>query len=160
MFILARIFHASFGDVWSMQAVWLMSWACWLVVCYCTWIFAQNNIIVPRNKPHISVTDIIPEVPIAVCSVNRTFHTQIPRVGRMRFLGSLTKLCKATIRFVMAVRPQGTTVLPLDGFLWNLIFDYFSKMYRENEVSLKSYKNNGYFTWRRMHIYVIPLVSP
>jgi hypothetical protein len=72
MFILARIIHARFGDVWSMQAVWLMSWVCWLAVCYCTWIYAQNNIFVPRNKPRISVTDIIPEVPVAVCSANLT----------------------------------------------------------------------------------------
>jgi len=27
----------------------------------------------------------------------------------------------------LSVRPHGTTLLPLDGFLWNLVFDYFSK---------------------------------
>lgn len=67
--------------------------------------------------PHISVPDIIPEVPIAVSSANRTFQTQILRVGRMRFLSSFTKLCKATTRSIMYVRPQGTNGLPLDGFL-------------------------------------------
>jgi len=30
---------------------------------------------------------------------------------------------------------------------------FFSKIFRENQVSLKSDKNNGYFTWRPMYIY-------
>jgi hypothetical protein len=33
-----------------------------------------------------------------------------------RFLGAFSKLRKATISFVMSVRPHGTTRLPLDGF--------------------------------------------
>jgi hypothetical protein len=48
-----------------------------------------------------------------------------------RFVGALAKLRKATISFAMpvcpSVCPRGTTRLPLDGFLWNLIFEYFSK---------------------------------
>jgi len=37
-----------------------------------------------------------------------------------------------TLKFVMSVRPAGTTRLPLDGFSWNFIFEYFSKICREN----------------------------
>ena len=49
-----------------------------------------------------------------------------------------TKVFKivAVVNFVMSVRPSislnGTTRLPQDGFSWNLIFDYFPKIYREN----------------------------
>ena len=46
------------------------------------------------------------------------------------FLGAFAKLQKATITFVMSVRPHGTTRLPLHEFLWNLTFEYFSKIYR------------------------------
>jgi hypothetical protein len=48
------------------------------------------------------------------------------------FLGAFAKLQKAAIRSVMSVRPSflphGTTGLPLDGHLWNFIFEYFSKI--------------------------------
>jgi hypothetical protein len=54
----------------------------------------------------------------------------------MPFLGAFAKLSKATISFVMYVRPSvhphGTTRLPLDGFSWHLIFVYFSKNGWEN----------------------------
>ena len=57
------------------------------------------------------------------------------------FLGAFAKLRKATISFVMSVclsvRPHGTTRLPLDGFLWNLIFEDFSKICRENSSFIK-----------------------
>jgi len=47
------------------------------------------------------------------------------------FLDTFTKLRKATMSFVMSVRPSvrphGTTLLPLDGFPWNLIFEYFDE---------------------------------
>jgi hypothetical protein len=35
------------------------------------------------------------------------------------------------------VRPHGTTRLPLDGFSWNLVFEYFSKICRENSSFVK-----------------------
>ena len=65
-------------------------------------------------------------------------------------LGALAKLRKATVGFVISVRPSvcphGTTRLLLDGLSRNLIFEYFSKNCRENQVSLKSDQNGGYFT--------------
>jgi len=46
------------------------------------------------------------------------------------------------IKFVMfvcpSVRPQGTTRLPLHGFLLNLMFEYFFQIRRENSIFLKS----------------------
>ena len=44
---------------------------------------------------------------------------------------------KAAISFVTSVRPHGTTRLPLDGFSWNLIFEDFSKLCRENSCFIK-----------------------
>ena len=51
-------------------------------------------------------------------------------------LDACAKLQKATICFVMSirpsVRPHETSLLPLDGFLRNLIFKDFSKIRPEN----------------------------
>ena len=77
----------------------------------------------------------------------------------LEFLGAFVELRKETIRFVMsAARPPArpptrlhdTTGLPLDGFSWSSIFDYFSKKKTVAKilVPLKSDENKGYFTWR------------
>jgi hypothetical protein len=58
-----------------------------------------------------------------------------------QFLDALKKLRKAIISFVMSVRlsvrVHGTTGLPLDGFSLNMIFEDFSKIYRENSSFIK-----------------------
>jgi hypothetical protein len=41
------------------------------------------------------------------------------------FLGMFTKLQKATLDFIMSVSLHVTTLLPLNGFLINCIFEYF-----------------------------------
>ena len=48
----------------------------------------------------------------------------------------------------LSVRPRGTSRLPLDGFSLNLIFVYFSKIFREDTSFFKKKfdKNNAYFT--------------
>ena len=56
-----------------------------------------------------------------------TAHSQY----RLLYLGA--KLRKMTISFVMSVCPHGTTRLPLDGFSWNLIFEYFQKIFKKSE---------------------------
>ena len=55
------------------------------------------------------------------------------------FIGAFAKLQQVTISFVMSCRsvclyvcPHGTTQLPLDGFSWDLMFEYFLKMCQEN----------------------------
>jgi hypothetical protein len=49
-------------------------------------------------------------------------------------------LRKATISFVVSVRPNGKTRLPLDGFSWNLILEYLSKICQENSSFIKIWK--------------------
>jgi len=52
---------------------------------------------------------------------------------RRQFSGAFAKLRKATISFVMSVRPPyGKSRLPPDRFSLNLIFEGFSKICREN----------------------------
>jgi hypothetical protein len=52
-------------------------------------------------------------------------------------LGRFEKLRKATVSFVMSVCPRATTRLPLDPFSWNMIFDYFLKIYPESSKFIK-----------------------
>ena len=59
------------------------------------------------------------------------------RYTYLPFLDTFAELRKATINFVMSVRPQGTTRLPLYEFSWSLIFEYFYKMCQENSISIK-----------------------
>jgi hypothetical protein len=51
------------------------------------------------------------------------------------------------------VCPQETTRLPLDSFSWNLISEYFSKIYGENSSFIITFNNNRYFTYRPIYIY-------
>jgi hypothetical protein len=57
------------------------------------------------------------------------------------FLGMFTKLWKVTISFVVPIHPSiwphGTVRLPLNRFSWDLIFEYFFKIYWENSNSIK-----------------------
>jgi len=54
-------------------------------------------------------------------------------------------LRKAATGFVMSVcvtapvsvRPRGTPQFPLDGFLWNWIFEFFSKICRKGSIIAK-----------------------
>jgi hypothetical protein len=69
-------------------------------------------------------------------------------------LSAFAKLLKATIMCVMSAPPHGTTLLPLEGFSWTLIFEYFSEnLSRKFAVSLKSDKNKEYFTWNPIYIF-------
>jgi len=52
------------------------------------------------------------------------------------FLGAFAKLRKATISFLMSVRPYETR-LTQDGFSWHLIFEDFSKICPENRSFIK-----------------------
>jgi len=68
--------------------------------------------------------------------------TKLFKIYYTYILGSFPKLRKATISFVTskcppARRPHAKTRLPLNGFSLNLIFDYFSKICRENSSFVK-----------------------
>jgi len=56
------------------------------------------------------------------------------------FLGTFVKLRKATISYMsvcLSVRPHGTTLIPLDRFLWNYILQYSAKSCPENSSFIK-----------------------
>ena len=72
----------------------------------------------------------------------------------MLFIMCIRYVAKATVDFVVPVRPSVWNNLPLTGgFSWNLIFEIFPKFCRRVQVLLKSDKNNRYFTWRPVYIY-------
>jgi hypothetical protein len=71
-------------------------------------------------------------------------------------LGMFAKLLKATINFILSV------CLPVHmeqlGSMWTdfhevWFLSIFLKSFEEIQVSVKSDKNNGYFTWSPIHIY-------
>jgi len=90
-------------------------------------------------------------------------------------LSAVTKLRRATISYVMSVRPS--VIIEQLGSHWmdfhEIWFDYFQKSAEKIQVSLMSdkhnryftsttdtlqaqqilYKHNRYFTWRSVHIY-------
>ena len=81
------------------------------------------------------------------------------------FIGAFAKLRKATVSFVMpgcpSVRPS--VRIRRDGQMgshwtdfnetWYLSFFFVRKFVKKIQVLSKSDKINGYFTWRRLHIY-------
>jgi hypothetical protein len=103
-------------------------------------------------KLQVSWTQLGPK-----CSFWFGFQARSQNCWKGLLASSCLTVCLSVLR--QSVRPHGTSWLPVNGFLWNLIFEYFSKICREVQVSLKSDKNNGYSTWRLMHVYDILLTS-
>jgi len=73
-----------------------------------------------------------------------------------QFLDSFAKLWKATLSFVMSVRPSVRTEQL--GFYWrdfhdNLYLSIFRKTGEKIQILLKSDKKNGYFKWRPLDIF-------
>jgi hypothetical protein len=75
------------------------------------------------------------------------------------FLDVLAKLRKATISFVVSVRPSARPSVRMEQLgshwtdfreIWQL---YFSKNCRENKVALKSDENYGFSPWRPLDIF-------
>jgi hypothetical protein len=54
-----------------------------------------------------------------------------------QFVVAFATLRKASINFIMSVCPHVKTRLPLHGFSWKFIFEYFSKIYRETSSFIK-----------------------
>jgi len=75
---------------------------------------------------------------------SRTVRLRIfPFANNYILLGSFAKSREVTIGFVMSVCPRGTTPLPTEGFSRNFIFEYFSKICRENS-SLNSSQSDKF----------------
>jgi hypothetical protein len=126
----------------------------------------------PVRRPPIWLSALLqqPGLTIAQVSVGFVRYLRLSCMANRKlasatlFLGAFAKSRKATITFVLSVRPSvrphGRTRLPLDGFSWNLIFQDFSKnLSRKFQVSLKYGKNNRYFTWRPKYMYDMSLNS-
>ena len=86
------------------------------------------------------------EAGLRVCcwEAHRSKPSRRPRLAE--FLGALAKWRKGTQLSHVSVCPHGATRFPLDGFSRNFTSEYFSKIFREIQVSSKSEKNNRYFT--------------
>ena len=52
-----------------------------------------------------------------------------------------------------SVRQHATTRVPLDGFSWNLLFEFFRRSVEKIQVLLKCDRNKGHFTWIPIYIY-------
>ena len=53
------------------------------------------------------------------------------------------------------VSPHETTRVPLDGFSRNLVFEYYSKSFRENSSFIIIGNEEGYFAWRPIDFSII-----
>jgi len=115
----------------------------------------------PRCTKSSLINDVGTVSSICLYTLYKSYKTRVSTLmsASSALLGAFEKLRKGTISFVMHVRSKGTR-LPLDRFSWNLIFEIFRKSVEKIQVSLKSDKNKGYFTWRPIYIfYDISLIS-
>jgi hypothetical protein len=83
---------------------------------------------------------IILHLNIIIPRVSKTMAKEVS-IFVLTILYASAKFRKVTSSFVISVylsiRPPRTTRLPLEGFSWNLIFEYFSKICRENSCFIK-----------------------
>jgi hypothetical protein len=87
-----------------------------------------------------------------ICTPLKGLNVMLPLL--CTFCGALAKFRKATIMSVRpSVGPHGSTRLPLDGFVWNLIFEYFSIICRENCSYIKLGEEWQYCTRRPTYIF-------
>jgi len=91
---------------------------------------------------------------------NPTRGTRILLCGPRQHFEARSQNCETgLLASVMSVCPfvhaHVTTRLPLDGFSWNLIFEDFSKICRENLSFIKIGQTKWYFTQRPMYIFII-----
>jgi hypothetical protein len=68
------------------------------------------------------------------------------KIHDLVFCQTITFFGAFTVSSRQYFSPRGTTRHPLNGFSRNLILSIFRKIVKKIQVSLKSYKNNGYFT--------------
>jgi len=70
---------------------------------------------------------------------------------REQFVGVFARSCKASIAFIMSV------CLPVDVFLWNLVWGTSFKFYWEISYVVKNRKNIGKLTWRPKLVSLLPV---
>jgi len=89
-------------------------------------------------------------------AITLSLSHKIMHLWNCPFLGGFAKLQKATLSFVASLCSSicmKKTRLPLDWLSKNFMFENFFKICRENHVSLKSDKKNGYPAWTLMYNY-------
>jgi len=119
--------------------------------CHITFLHVSCSVILRSSMP------VVLSLYIPPCQLfcHFTFH----HIGFIQaFLCAFAKLRKqllglSCLAVHLSFGLHGTTWLPLDGFSWNLVFEELKKSVKEIQMSLKSDKNDGYLTWRRMYIY-------
>ena len=122
----------------------------WCVCIIATWNCSEktSHLQMVRCSPAIRHTWhlwFLPPVIVAVLWLN----------GIWNVLGAFAKLRKATIRFVVflcpSVRLHGTTRLPFGRiFIKFDIWVFFEKLSKIIQLSFKSDKNDGHFTWTHL----------
>jgi hypothetical protein len=96
-----------------------------------------------RNKRHHldALFSLLRSLWSKILSVFRCYSSSASSRNLRGFVGAFAKLRKATINFVMSVCrsvcAHGTSRRSLDGFSWNLIFEYFLKICGENSRLIK-----------------------
>jgi hypothetical protein len=94
------------------------------------------------------------------CSTQYFIFSDWSKLCRILFYGAFAKLRKATISFVLSVRPSvcphGKKNSALTGRIFMKFYFWvpFENLSRTFKFSLKSGKNNEYFTWRPLYIYI------
>jgi hypothetical protein len=124
----AELYDSSFMQEHGWGCVWIAAW----LYTGCPGVVFGRRIV--RKMTPVSITWLF---------FNVTWFR------RFFFFHARSQNCeKLLLALSCNVRPRGITGLPLYGFSWNLVFEYFSKICQRIQVSLQSDKNIGYFTWR------------
>jgi hypothetical protein len=97
-----------------------------------------KNHFAPSSKHHVSITEFIP-LKLHTAGFSE-MHTKLKEIifGQTVLFRSLSKFWKAAVSFMSVclppVRPaillHGTR-LPLEGFTWNMVFQYFLNLSRK-----------------------------
>jgi hypothetical protein len=93
-------------------------------------------------------------------AVARQLYTQSKLFRDSSCLFSFSKIVKkrmlgsSFLSVCPSLRSHGTSRLSPDWFSWNLIFEYFSKIFREDSSIIKM-RHNEYFTCRTIYIFII-----
>jgi len=78
----------------------------------------------------------------SIPSMHVPFYTCIDVIDLLHLIIAFATFRKPTISFIMSVhpsvRPDRTTRLPLHGFPWKFVFEYFSEICRENSSFIKN----------------------
>jgi len=102
--------------------------------------FKDKNCVI--EKKTIYVSGLQYKQGMALCLSQSTYSSVV-----FRHFRKIAKTGFWLRRVCPSVRPHGTTRPPLDRFSWNLIFDNFSKIWRENQSLIKIWQK-----WRVLYM--------